>query len=308
MDVDTWRSHTAVPHILNTLVQLLKEEEAVLGEKRMSQDQLEELLPHLCLALPSCSLTCADLLRSLPHDSCVWSKLEEALMNKKFLHHEITSVLYTHHQPALEQEVMRVMELYVGVESKNPWWEDKRLGVSHFKPHGRLLSTKLSPGRAQGRIRTQDVHKSNMWVDSPLIEVTGYNNELFTRCLELLGNVLLKTRFSFSATIASRDFLAQVLEEAEGELYKSFPSMLSHLAYLLTLPLATHQDQNDLWKSSLLTVVKNGLQEELAEGGEAARGKVCVMLCFFPFWLPVLRKSGFLKDYLADSTCDIFCS
>lgn len=96
-------------------------------------------------------------------------------------------------------------------------------------------------------------------------------------------------------------------EEVDGELYKSFPSMLSHLAYLLTLPLATHQDQGNLRKSPLLSVVKSGLQEELAEGGEAARGKVCVMLCFFPFWLPVLRKCGFLKSYLADSTCDIFC-
>ena len=98
----------------------------------------------------------------------------------------------------------------------------------------------------------------------------------------------------------------QMAEEMEGELYQSFPSTLSHLAYLLALPLATQQKQKDLWGSSLFPLVKKALQEELAETGKAAQGNVCVMLCFFPFWLLLLRKCGFLKEYLADPICDIF--
>lgn len=91
----------------------------------------------------------------------------------------------------------------------------------------------------------------------------------------------------------------------EDELYQSFPCDLSHLAYLLSLPLAVGQEQLALTDSTLL-LIENGLREELAEGGEVTREKVCVMLSFFPFWLPLLRESGFLKAHLADSVCDVF--
>lgn len=93
----------------------------------------------------------------------------------------------------------------------------------------------------------------------------------------------------------------------EEELYQSFPSDLSHLAYLLSLPLVMRQEQGVL-RELMLQLIENGLREELAEGGELARQKVCVMLSLFPFWLPVLRESGFLKGYLADSVCDVFGS
>ena len=143
--------------------------------------------------------------------SSVWSQLEEALTSKEFLHHDITSVLYLRHQAALEREVMRVLELYVGVECQDWWWEDERLDISHFKPHGKLLRANPTPGEGVSRATGEgDVHKVNHWADSPLMQVSAHNNELFTRCLHLLGNVLLKTRFSFCATIACRDFLAQV--------------------------------------------------------------------------------------------------
>ncbi|MPC14589.1 hypothetical protein E2C01_007357 [Portunus trituberculatus] len=305
MDIDAWKSHVAIPHLLNALVQVVKGGEAVVGGRRVSQEQLEEILPHLCLAQPSCSLVCADLLHSLPCDSSVWGTLEAALISKKVLQRDITSALYLRHCPALEREVLRVLELYVGVESQSPWWHDERLNISHFKPHGRPLRAD-PPAKQHSEAGTADGCKVNVWADSPLVEASGHTTQLFTHCLELLGNVLWKTHFSFCAIIACRDFLAQVAEEVEGELYQSFPSMLSHLAYLLTLPLATHQDQDDLRRSSLLPLVRKGLLEELDEGGETARGKVCVMLCFFPFWLPPLRKCGFLKKYLADTICDIF--
>ncbi|XP_063846682.1 uncharacterized protein LOC135092240 isoform X4 [Scylla paramamosain] len=273
MDIDIWRSHIALPHLLNTLVQVVRGEEAVVGGRSVSQDQLEDILPHLCLSLPTCSLSCADLLHSLPDDSSVWGELEAALVSKKLLHCDITSVLYLRHCPALEREALRVLELYVDVESQNPWWQDERLSISHFKPHGRLLCAD-PPGREHSKAGAPDECKVNLWADSPLVEASGHTGELFTRCLELLGNVLWKTHFSFSAVVACRDYLAQ--------------------------------DQGDLRRSSLFPLVKKGLQEELAEGGEAAREKVCAMLCFFPFWLPVLRKCGFLKSYLADTVCDIF--
>ncbi|XP_045125118.1 uncharacterized protein LOC123512682 isoform X2 [Portunus trituberculatus] len=273
MDIDAWKSHVAIPHLLNALVQVVKGGEAVVGGRRVSQEQLEEILPHLCLAQPSCSLVCADLLHSLPCDSSVWGTLEAALISKKVLQRDITSALYLRHCPALEREVLRVLELYVGVESQSPWWHDERLNISHFKPHGRPLRAD-PPAKQHSEAGTADGCKVNVWADSPLVEASGHTTQLFTHCLELLGNVLWKTHFSFCAIIACRDFLAQ--------------------------------DQDDLRRSSLLPLVRKGLLEELAEGGETARGKVCVMLCFFPFWLPPLRKCGFLKKYLADTICDIF--
>lgn len=273
--------------------------------RRASQDQLEKILPHLCLSLPACSLACADLLLSLPDDSSVWGRLEAALISKKLLHLDITCALYLRYCPALEREVLRVLEQYVGIESQSPWWQDRRLGISHFKPHGRLLHAKPWT-RERSKVRAPDEYKVNRWADSLVVEASGHTGELFARCLELLGNVLQKTRFSFSAVVACRDYVAQVREEMEGELYQNFPCKLSHLAYLLTLPLATHQEQVGLQRASLLPLVRKGLEKELADGGEAARGKVCIMLCFFPFWLPLLRKCGFLNSYLADTICDIF--
>lgn len=107
--------------------------------------------------------------------------------------------------------------------------------------------------------------------------------------------------------VATSSLCLQVSRVMGDDLYQSFPNDLSHLAYLLSLPLTMAQEQEGLKESALLQLVENGLREELCGGGEAAREKVCVMLSLFPFWLPVLRESGFLKGYLADSACDIFC-
>ncbi|KAG0715849.1 hypothetical protein GWK47_010984 [Chionoecetes opilio] len=312
--IEEWKEDIGLALILTSVGEVVRE-----GEEGVLREEVEVLLPDLCLSLPSYATTCAHTLHALPSDSSVWGQLEEALINKKFLHHEITSVLYLGQTAALEREVMRVVALYVGAERHNTWWEDERLDISHFTPHGTLLGANPSPGRTQSNVtapyflmflysQVRVWLKVNLWADSPLVEASGQHTELFTRCLELLGNVLVKTHFSFSATLACSDYLAQVSEEVEGELYECFPSVLSHLAYLLTLPLATHHDQGDLSNPSLLSVVTSGLREELAEGDQGARGKVCVMLCCFPFWLPVLRTCGFLKLYLTDNSWDIFCS
>lgn len=298
-------SHFPLPHILNTLAQVLRGEGAGV-EERASQDQLEELLPHLCLALPSYSITCANLLRSLPSDSRVWSQLEEALISKKILYPEITSVLYLLHRPALERELMRVLGLYAVKESPGPWWDEEVLTIAHFRPHGTLLCANPEAKEGQscgGQVKRRKV---NEWESSPSAEASRYDEQLFHQCLAFLGSVLVKTRFSFPAVVASRDYLSQVSSVMEDELYQSFPSDLSHLAYLLSLPLAMGQEQDALTDSTLL-LIENALREELAEGGEATREKVCVMLSLFPFWLPLLRESGFLKGHLADSACDIFC-
>lgn len=142
-------------------------------------------------------------------DSSVWGKLEAALISKKLLHLDITCALYLRYCPALEREVLRVLEQYVGIESQGPWWQDRRLGISHFKPHGRLLHAKPWT-RERSKARTPDEYKVNRWADSLLVEASGHTGELFARCLELLGNILQKTHFSFSAVVACRDYVAQV--------------------------------------------------------------------------------------------------
>ena len=130
------------------------------------------------------------------------------MVSKKVLQCDVTSALYLCHRPALEREVLRVLELYVDVESKSPWWHDERLSISHFKAHGRPL--RANPPRKHKKASASHECKVNLWADSPLVKASGHTAQLFTHCLDLLGNVLWKTQFSFPAIIASRDYLAQV--------------------------------------------------------------------------------------------------
>lgn len=144
-------------------------------------------------------------------DSSVWGKLEKALANYKLLHPEITSVLYLLHRPALERELMRVLGLYASRECEDLWWDEEALTIAHFRPHGTLLGAHAKAREGQTSSRGQgERRKVNMWESSPLAEASGYNDELFHRCLAFLGSVLVKTCFSFSAVIASSDYLSQV--------------------------------------------------------------------------------------------------
>ncbi|KAK4291582.1 hypothetical protein Pmani_035593 [Petrolisthes manimaculis] len=144
-------------------------------------------------------------------------------------------------------------------------------------------------------------NRINHWAESPVIEASVHSSTVFSMCLSLLFKIL-KDKHSISAVFASSDYFSRAFRIAKYNLFTLFPPHLQHLVYVLTLPLVSGLGDEYFQSDVRVSVVQEALREAL----RAENGMVMVkaVLCFFPFWLPVLQQRKFLDKYLLDWWCD----
>ncbi|KAG7173106.1 uncharacterized protein LOC121861001 [Homarus americanus] len=297
---DIWIQHVPLPRVLDVTVQLLET-----CDKASKQDLLEDVLPSLCFALPHNAKGCSQILHSLPRNSSVWHKLEEGLSNKKYLPVEVTATLYEQHVSALENEMIRVLSQYANVVYKDDWRNKKEISIAHFKAHGEPVNSDQSTGIKRKRDESPteselECIKSNLWAHSPLVLAAVYSRSVFSLCVQFLIKVVVQSNFSISCILGSRDYFAQIFSEVDRELYELFPTHMQHLVYLLTLPITVTQGPKYLNNPTQLSVIENALLKAMRAGSDEVRA----LLCFFPYWLPVLDQSQFFNNYLRQEVCE----
>lgn len=238
----------------------------------------------------------------------MWNKLEDGLLNKKYLPVDITVTLYQHRPATLETEMFGVLGKYADTNYKDDWSDDATLGIIHFKPHGgspgvyRSLKRKRSPCLAD--VSLNGNVKNNLWGGSPAVAAAARCPSVFSQCLNILFKVAVQSDFSLSFVYGCRDFFAVLVDKIDGELYKLFPPNLQHLVYILTLPITASLGHEYLETFAESDVVENALMEALKAGNEAIP-IVRSLLCFFPYWLPILRKNGFLHKHLQEGWYEV---
>lgn len=224
----------------------------------------------------------------------VWGRLEEGLTQKKHLPVEITVCLYNTHPSALESEVIRVLRRYAD-QPVDSDWRDWREG-SYFTVSRFVSTREIRSDGSNGSIRND----SNHWNESPVIEASVQSSKVFSVCLSLLFKIL-KGKHSITAVFASSDYFSLVFGIARHDLFTLFPPHLQHLAYVLTLPLVSGSGDGYFQNAKNVSVAERALTEALS--GVAGSEEVKSLLCFFPFWLPVLDRRKFLDKYLIDWWC-----
>nr|XP_045623803.1 uncharacterized protein LOC123773903 [Procambarus clarkii]XP_045623804.1 uncharacterized protein LOC123773903 [Procambarus clarkii]XP_045623805.1 uncharacterized protein LOC123773903 [Procambarus clarkii]XP_045623807.1 uncharacterized protein LOC123773903 [Procambarus clarkii] len=304
-ECDLWAQHIPLPHLLDVTVQVLENCDK---KSALSSNYLEDILPNLCFALPHNSKGCSQLLQSLPLSSTVWNKLEEGLSNKKYLPIEVSVMLYKQHPSSLEREMLRVLTQYAAVY-KGDWCNDVTLSIAYFKSHGESFgedsSRDIQTNRTQPDSKSQSqCNKINFWANSPVICAAAHSHSVFTLGLKILFKIVAETNYSLSCIFGCRDYFAELLIKVNRELYEFFPTDMQHFVYLLTLPVTTGQGAKYFQNYSQLFVVQSALLKALERGGDSA-ATIRTLLCFFPYWLPVLYQNQFWDKYLKQEWCEL---
>lgn len=296
LEHDSWMQHIPIPRLLDVVIQVL---ENCQEDNVLSSDLLEDVLPHLCFALPHNTKACSRVLRSLPLNSSVWNKVEEGLSHKENLPVEITATLYEQHPSALESEMLRILNQYAETVCMDDWCKETALSIVQFKPHGEsldidpLIHSKMK--KYQSHQTHSNCNKINFWSDSPIIVAAAHSHSVFSLCVQFLCCIVVQSNFSIASVSGSRDYFAEILNIMNGELYEFFPSNMQHLVYLLTLPLISGQGLKYFENFAQVSVVQDALSEEV-QGGEV--NTVRSLLCFFSYWFPVLEQYQFVDKYL----------
>lgn len=196
--------------------------------------------------------------------------------------------------------MLRVLNQYAETVCMSDWCKETALSIAHFKPHGESLDadllaySKIKRYQFPHETQSECNNKKNFWADSPVIFAATHSHSIFSLCLQFLCKTVVQSNFSITSVFGSRDFFAEILNVMNGELYKVFPTNMQHLVYLLTLPITSGQGPKFFENVAQLSVVEDALFEALQ--GEVTT--VCTLLCFFPYWLPILDQNQFVDKYL----------
>ncbi|KAK8750726.1 hypothetical protein OTU49_014977 [Cherax quadricarinatus] len=301
--LDAWSQHIPLPRVLDLAVEVL---EFCRKKNVISPNHLEDILPLLSFALPHNAKGCSQLLQSLTISSSVWDKLEQGLSNKKFLPIEITITLYEQYPSSLENEMLRVLTQYAEVVYTGDWCKDVVLSIAHFNSHHKFSDTDQSRYKSMKNHSPFEAHqqrnKINFWAESPVINAAARSKSVFSSCLKLLFKIVVETRYSISSVFGSMDYFEELKSKMHRELHEYFPSDIQHLVYLLTLPVTTGQGLKYFENYSQVLVVQNSLSEALQRGDVTT---IRVLLCFFPYWLPILEQNQFLDKYVRQEWCEL---
>ncbi|KAK8752791.1 hypothetical protein OTU49_007656 [Cherax quadricarinatus] len=201
--------------------------------------------------------------------------------------------------------MLRVLTQYAEVVYTGDWCKDVALSIAHFSSHHEFFDMdqsryKSMKNRSPFETRQQS-NKINFWAVSPVINAAARNKSIFFSCLKLLFKIVVETRYSISSVFGSMGYSEELKSKIHRELHEYFPSDI-HLVYLLTLPVTTGQGLKYFENYSQVLVVQNALSEALQRGGVTT---IHVLLCFFPYWLPILEQNQFLDKYLRQEWCEL---